>query len=113
MLQDGSFVEKGACSVTIVRDGVLSAERARSIRERRENDVVIEEGDRYSAAALSMVLHSRSPSVPTFRSDVRLIVVRRTNDDENDGVLAWFGGGADLTPCWNELDQKKNSARMK
>jgi coproporphyrinogen III oxidase len=56
-----------------------------------------------------MVLHSRSPLVPTFRSDVRVFVVYKDGDNKNKGddddddessFMAWFGGGADLTPYY-------------
>jgi coproporphyrinogen III oxidase len=55
----------------------------------------IKAGDIYSAAALSIVLHSRSPMVPTFRSDVRIFFVQ-----SEKSTMAWFGGGADLTPYY-------------
>lgn len=38
-----------------------------------------------------MVLHSKSPLIPTFRSDVRIFSVKDR---------AWLGGGADLTPYY-------------
>lgn len=106
VIQKGSVIEKGACSLTVLRKGTLSPERARAIRSRQVDDdtatnttttpVVIAAGSCYYAAALSMVLHSRSPMVPTFRSDVRLFAVETSNGD----MLAWFGGGADLTPYY-------------
>lgn len=118
----GAAIEKGACSLTLIRDGMLTAERAATIRARQPppppppqssdsaaddnadaNDapqqmmMTIQAGDTYSAAALSMVLHSRSPMVPTFRSDVRVFLVT----DRGTGISwAWFGGGADLTPYY-------------
>jgi coproporphyrinogen III oxidase len=93
VIQGGDVVEKGACSLTIIRRGVLSAERAIAIRSRQDMD--IQPGDVYSAAALSIVLHSRSPMVPTFRSDVRIFFV-----ESEKTTMAWFGGGADLTPYY-------------
>eukprot|EP01083_Nonionella_stella_P033223 90967_1 len=51
----------------------------------------------YSAAALSMVLHTRSPMIPTFRSDVRIFMVEPS---DGSGTVAWFGGGSDLTPYY-------------
>jgi coproporphyrinogen III oxidase len=86
-------IEKGACSFTLIQQGVLSAERAATVRSRQ--DVPVEAGDTYSAAALSIVLHSRSPMVPTFRSDVRIFLV-----SNGDKTMAFFGGGADLTPYY-------------
>lgn len=93
VIQGGDIVEKGACSLTLIRRGILSAERAAAIRSRQDLD--IQPGDVYSAAALSIVLHSRSPMVPTFRSDVRIFLVESESDKT---TMAWFGGGADLTP---------------
>jgi coproporphyrinogen III oxidase len=116
VLQGGSLVEKGAVSLTIIEQAVLSQERAKAIRARSAEDVC--EGDVYSAAALSIVLHTRSPMVPTFRSDVRIFLVQTnstttgSNDDRRQekknhnntsipvDTMAWFGGGADLTPYY-------------
>lgn len=95
VLQGGSNIEKGACSLTVIRQGVLSADRAATIRSRQDNNISIQQGDKYAAAALSMVLHSRSPHVPTFRSDVRVFCVNTASgDDGGPQTLAWFGGGA-------------------
>ena len=93
VLQGGDVVEKGACSLTLIRRGILTAERAAAIRSRQDLD--ISAGDMYSAAALSIVLHSRTPMVPTFRSDVRIFFVQ-----SDAQTMAWFGGGADLTPYY-------------
>lgn len=99
VIQKGDVVEKGACSFTLLRGGKLTAERAASIQGRQQSDAAasIKEGDKYYAAALSMVLHTRSPMVPTFRSDVRIFLVEL---DNGGGTLAWFGGGSDLTPYY-------------
>ena len=81
-------------SVTVVR-GQLTAERAASIRARqhRSSNSSSDEGSAnsttqigrtYFAAAQSIVLHSRSPLVPTFRADVRYFEV--------EGEEGWFGG---------------------
>jgi coproporphyrinogen III oxidase len=105
-LQGGNVVEKGACSLTMIRRGILTIERAAAIRARQEdaNDKgSIQPGDIYSAAALSIVFHSKSPMVPTFRSDVRIFVVQSQKEKNSGGAqpsLAWFGGGADLTPYY-------------
>ena len=93
VFQGGDVIERGAVSFTLIRGGVLSAERAAAIRSRQSVDM-IEAGDSYSTAALTTVHHARNPMVPTFRSDVRLFMVA-TQDGRS---LAWFGGGADLTP---------------
>jgi coproporphyrinogen III oxidase len=100
VIQGGDVIEKGACSLTLIRNGKLTAERAATIRGRQASDstaATIQAGDMYSAVALSMVLHSRSPMVPTFRSDVRVFMV---TEQSSGSTLAWFGGGADLTPYY-------------
>jgi coproporphyrinogen III oxidase len=48
-------------------------------------------GARFLAAGLSVVLHPRSPLVPTAHANVRFVA---------RGDAAWFGGGADLTPSY-------------
>eukprot|EP00584_Thalassiosira_punctigera_P001255 CAMPEP_0172526788 /NCGR_PEP_ID=MMETSP1067-20121228/1624_1 /TAXON_ID=265564 ORGANISM="Thalassiosira punctigera, Strain Tpunct2005C2" /NCGR_SAMPLE_ID=MMETSP1067 /ASSEMBLY_ACC=CAM_ASM_000444 /LENGTH=317 /DNA_ID=CAMNT_0013310377 /DNA_START=334 /DNA_END=1287 /DNA_ORIENTATION=+ len=108
VIQGGNVVEKGACSLTVIRDGVLTADRAATIRGRQEraegsgdadgDGLVVQEGDVYSAAALSVVLHTRNPFVPTFRSDVRIFLVKSAEKDGQS--VAWFGGGSDLTPYY-------------
>jgi coproporphyrinogen III oxidase len=104
VLQGGNVVEKGACSLTIIRDGVLSAERAKAISGRTNPDrgvnAIVRAGDVYSAAALSVVLHTRNPFIPTFRSDVRIFLVKSSNDSSLGSSVAWFGGGSDLTPYY-------------
>lgn len=111
VLQGGNVVEKGACSLTIIRDGVLSVERAKTISGRNNHDrgvneadnnhePIVQAGDMYSAAALSVVLHTRNPFVPTFRSDVRIFLVKSSNDSSLGSSVAWFGGGSDLTPYY-------------
>lgn len=97
VIQGGKVVEKGACSLTLLRGGKLTAERAASIQGRQGKDAIsVKEGDEYYAAALSMVLHTRSPLVPTFRSDVRVFMVKPSEGE----MVAWFGGGSDLTPYY-------------
>jgi coproporphyrinogen III oxidase len=103
VIQGGSVVEKGACSLTVIRQGILTADRAATIRSRQPGKITnpIQAGDKYSAVALSMVLHSSNPMVPTFRSDVRIFLVQSPGGSDNKGeTLAWFGGGADLTPYY-------------
>lgn len=99
VLQKGNVVEKGACSFTLIKGGKLTAERAASIQGRQKDEGLptIQPGDEYCAAALSMVLHTKSPMIPTFRSDVRIFLVRPSKGGE---TLAWFGGGSDLTPYY-------------
>ncbi|RMG15701.1 MAG: coproporphyrinogen III oxidase, partial [Deltaproteobacteria bacterium] len=49
------------------------------------------EGTGFYATGVSLVLHPRSPMVPTVHANYRYIV---------QGETGWFGGGADLTPYY-------------
>ena len=87
IVEDGDVWEKGCISVTLIENGELSAVRAETISGRTGANIPA--GAKYSACALSFVLHARSPLVPTLRGDARVFVV---GEDE------WYGGGLDLTP---------------
>lgn len=79
VLQDGPVLEKAGVNVSDVGGPVPEA-----LAGKLPGD-----GPEFAAAGLSVVVHPRSPLVPTAHMNVRL--VRR-------GGTAWFGGGADLTP---------------
>ncbi len=49
------------------------------------------EGTRFRASGISLVLHPRSPHIPTVHANFRRI---------ERGSAGWFGGGADLTPYY-------------
>jgi coproporphyrinogen III oxidase len=94
VIADGALVEKGCISTSFIT-GTLTKARAEAMCGRgREN---VKAGDRFEAAALSLVLHAKSPHVPTLRGDARCFVVFDKNDRPRE---AWYGGGCDLTPCY-------------
>lgn len=84
VLQHGSLFEKAGVNVSQLT-GILSETRAAAMASRGR---VIPPGTPYSAAALSFVLHSQSPFIPTLRGDVRIFAA---------AGRVWGGGGADLT----------------
>lgn len=49
------------------------------------------EGRNFTACGISLVLHPRSPMIPTVHANFRFLT-------KGDG--SWFGGGADLTPYY-------------
>jgi coproporphyrinogen III oxidase len=49
------------------------------------------EGRQFTATGVSLVLHPRSPMVPTVHANFRYLT---------RGTKSWFGGGADLTPYY-------------
>lgn len=57
------------------------------------------------------MLHTRNPWVPTFRSDVRIFLVKSKDGCQSS---AWFGGGSDLTPYYlNDEDVAGFHAHLK
>ncbi len=53
------------------------------------------EGTAFQATGISLVLHPRSPHVPTVHANFRHLT---------KGDRGWFGGGADLTPYYPVLE---------
>ncbi|MGH7170974.1 MAG: coproporphyrinogen III oxidase, partial [Gemmataceae bacterium] len=85
ILADGDVFEKGGVSFSDVH-GHLSEEFAQQVPG---------EGRDFTACGISLVLHPRSPMVPTVHANFRFLT---------KGERQWFGGGADLTPYypWRE-----------
>jgi coproporphyrinogen III oxidase len=85
VLGEGAIFEKAGVNFSDVR-GELPEEIAREVPG---------EGRSFRACGVSLVLHPRSPMVPTVHANVRFLA---------KGVAGWFGGGADLTPYypWRE-----------
>ncbi len=81
VLSDGAVFEKAGVNVAEVA-GELEATLARGLPG---------EGAGFRAAGLSLVLHPRSPRVPTVHANLRCL---------SRGETLWFGGGTDLTPYY-------------
>jgi coproporphyrinogen III oxidase len=81
VLEGGAVLEKAGVGFSHVH-GELSEAFARRLQG---------EGRSFAAVGLSLVLHPRSPMVPTTHANFRFIA---------QGERAWFGGGADLTPYY-------------
>src|SRR5882672_2570347 len=81
VLADGALFEKAGVSFSDVH-GELRPEMERALPG---------EGARFRATGVSLVLHPKSPRVPTVHANVRRI---------QRGARAWFGGGTDLTPYY-------------
>lgn len=80
IIVEGDLFEKGGVNVSEVHGKMPS-----TMAER----MGIEEG-RFHATGISIVLHPRSPRIPTVHANFRYF--------ETENGDAWFGGGADLTP---------------
>jgi coproporphyrinogen III oxidase len=81
VLEEGSTFEKGGVNVSAVF-GALDEAFAQKLGG---------DGKEFFAAGVSIILHPRSPLVPTVHANFRFI---------QHGSKAWFGGGADLTPYY-------------
>jgi coproporphyrinogen III oxidase len=79
VLEEGAVFEKGGVNVSCVW-GALDASFAAKLGG---------DGRDFFATGLSLILHPRSPLVPTVHANFRFI---------QQGAKAWFGGGMDLTP---------------
>jgi coproporphyrinogen III oxidase len=79
VLTEGGLFEKAGVNFSEVF-GQFPEEFARSMPG---------EGRDFTATGVSLVLHPRSPRVPTVHANYRFLT---------KGNASWFGGGADLTP---------------
>src|SRR5215470_5532146 len=84
-IDEGAVVEKGGVNFSDVA-GELPEEIAAHTPG---------EGRAFRATGISLVLHPRSPMIPTVHANFRCLT---------KGAAVWFGGGADLTPYypWRE-----------
>jgi coproporphyrinogen III oxidase len=83
VLQDGPVIEKGGVMVSSVM-GEMSEAFAQQFPGR---------GRRFAATGMSLILHPRNPHAPTVHANFRYL-----EKGEGEDTVAWFGGGADLTP---------------
>lgn len=85
VLMDGQLFEKAGVNFSEVH-GQMSEEFAAQVPG---------EGRDFTATGVSLVLHPRSPMVPTVHANFRYLT---------KGSKWWFGGGADLTPYYPYLE---------
>lgn len=81
VLAEGAVFEKAGVNVSDVH-GQMSEELARQVPGA---------GRDFRACGISLVLHPRSPLVPTVHANFRFLT---------KGDKQWFGGGSDLTPYY-------------
>ena len=87
VIEDGAVIEKGGVNVSVVH-GQFSEEFAKTLPGT---------GLDFYATGVSLVIHPRSPHLPTVHANFRFI---------EHGEKAWFGGGADLTPYYFHAEDK-------
>jgi coproporphyrinogen III oxidase len=81
VLADGGVFEKAGVNFSDVH-GEMSEEFAKQVPG---------EGRDFTACGVSLVLHPRSPMIPTVHANFRFLT---------KGERQWFGGGVDLTPYY-------------
>lgn len=91
VLTEGSTFEKAGINRSVV-DGRLPAGLAQ-----RLGSVAASGEPRFFAAGVSLVIHPRSPMVPTVHLNVRYLELAGDDGTVRD---AWLGGATDLTPTY-------------
>jgi len=89
VLLDGAVLEKAGVNFSLVH-GRLPEAFAKEIPG---------SGRDFSATGVSVVLHPKSPHVPTAHMNFRYL---------EHGDKRWFGGGADLTPYYFHAEDKEH-----
>jgi len=77
----GKVIENAGVNISRIY-GAISPEFARQLNAAEE--------DQIWACGLSLIIHPRSPKIPTVHANFRMLILGEKK--------VWFGGGADLTP---------------
>ena len=100
---DGATFEKGGINRSVVY-GRLPAAAAAKLGGRGVSD-----GEsHFFATGVSLVIHPRSPLIPTVHLNVRYFEL---SDDKGTLRDAWYGGGTDLTPMYPFPDDVRHFHR--
>ena len=99
VMENGVSLEKAGINRSVVT-GVLAPTELRRLGARAPE---AESG--FFAAGMSLVIHPRSPMVPTVHLNVRYFEISGPNGETLD---AWFGGGTDLTPTYPFPDDARH-----
>jgi coproporphyrinogen III oxidase len=94
VLAGGRVFEKAGVNVSVV-EGKLSKGAQMQMRNDHDSIPVSDEPLPYFATGVSIVIHPRSPHVPTVHMNYRYFELC---DKSGKTVAWWFGGGTDLTP---------------
>lgn len=92
VIERGAVFEKGGVNFSAVMG---------QMPERMALRMKLEPGVEFFATGVSVVLHPQNPFVPITHCNFRYFEVA-------GGVDAWFGGGADLTPCYPFLEDAQH-----
>lgn len=95
VIEGGSVLEKGGVNTSAVH-GILPERMSKML------DVP---QTRFFATGISLVIHPKSPYVPTVHANFRYFGL---GEDLGAPTDQWFGGGADLTPYYPYLEDAKH-----
>lgn len=96
VLTGGGTFEKAGINRSVV-EGVMPAGMARRLGAQTGGAAET----RFFVTGMSLVVHPRSPKVPTVHLNVRYFEIAGPAGEPLD---AWFGGGTDLTPTWPDRE---------
>ena len=96
VMSDGRTFEKAGVNRSVV-EGTMPGAMA----QRLGGQVGGVEEAGFFVTGMSLVLHPRSPMVPTVHLNVRYFEL---SGPDGASIDAWFGGGTDLTPTWPHRD---------
>jgi len=99
LIEEGSLLERGGVLFSHVSGGKLPPSASAHRPELA--------GRGFEAMGVSLVLHPRSPQVPTVHMNVRCFVARAPEGSGEQDVW-WFGGGMDLTPYYGDEDDARH-----
>ena len=99
VIEGGAVFEKGGVNTSAVH-GPLPERMARTLGV---------DAAPFFATGISLVLHPRSPYVPTVHANFRYFAL---GGDLHHPVDQWFGGGADLTPYYPSLADAQHFHRV-
>ena len=88
LIEDGALFERGGVNFSHVTGSSLPPSASASRPELA--------GRTFEAMGVSLVMHPRSPYIPTVHMNVRFFVA----DKAGTAPVWWFGGGMDLTPYY-------------
>jgi coproporphyrinogen III oxidase len=92
ILENGPVFERAGCGFSHVRGPRLPPSASQHRPELA--------GLPFEAMGVSLVFHPRNPYAPTVHMNVRMLSVVNPQGD----VVAWFGGGMDLTPYYGFVE---------
>ena len=94
VIENGNVFEKGGVNISAVHG---------KLPESMQKMFNVGEAD-FFACGLSMVIHPKSPMVPTVHANWRYFEMYDTSTELSTGsrkvINSWFGGGQDLTPYY-------------